>query len=199
MKFSNAFIQDLNKDAERIISESKEKMKQINKEHAKIAQLEQQIRTVESQIKKKEEDKETYETYKKFFIELYEPAMKNLSKTSKVAESKNKEQEKLFLTRLNEDGATKEEVESSDNKEGQDENNCPEYNFDNPQQMVELLKKIDDATIFLIHNTQEKEEDLEKTRKAFELQKQQITKKFEDRKESLLQVQKQCEKLEKVN
>lgn len=48
-------------------------MKEINKEHNKIAQLEQQIRALESQIKKKEEDKETYEAYKKFCLELYEP------------------------------------------------------------------------------------------------------------------------------
>jgi len=73
VKFSNTFIQDLNKDAEKTINESKEKTKEINKEHTKIAQLEQQIRTLESQIKKREEDKETYETYKKFFYELYEP------------------------------------------------------------------------------------------------------------------------------
>ena len=73
VKFSNQFIQDLNRDAEKTINESKEKMKEINKEHILIAQLEQNIRSLESQIKKKEEDKETYETYKKFFYELYEP------------------------------------------------------------------------------------------------------------------------------
>ena len=73
-----------------------------------------------------------------------------------------------------------------------------ELKFNNPKQMIELLKRIHDATIFLIHNTQEKEEDLERTKRAFEVQRQQIDEKFQNRKVSLNQLQKNFEKLEKV-
>ena len=78
------------------------------------------------------------------------------------------------------------------------EDDNDELKFNNPKQMVELLKRIDDATIFLIHNTQEKEEDLERTKRAFEVQRQQIDEKFQNRKVSLNQLQKNFEKLEKV-
>lgn len=77
--------------------------------------------------------------------------------------------------------------------------NTEELKFNNPKQMVELLKRIEEATIFLIHNTQEKEEDLERTRRAYDAQRDQIDEKFQNRKVSLNQLQKNFEKLEKVS
>jgi hypothetical protein len=200
VKFSNQFIQDLNRDAEKTINESKEKMKEINKEHILIAQLEQNIRSLESQIKKKEEDKETYETYKKFFYELYEPAIKALPK--QLTPVKKEDPNKFFVTQKGQgegkpDGEPKDSSEDSEDDETETENEEEFDKFNNPKQMVELLKRIDDATIFLIHNTQEKEEDLEKTKKAFEQQRQQINEKYNNRKEALAQVQKLHEKVEK--
>lgn len=100
---------------------------------------------------------------------------------------------KVFLTQKEgEEGG-----QSRDNPEKLEEN-ASELDFGNPKQIVELLKRLDDATIFLIHNTQEKEEDLEKTKRAFKQQRQQIEKKYNDRKESLNQVQKLFDKLDKV-
>lgn len=123
--------------------------------------------------------------------------MRNLPQAPS-ASSKKEDQNKFFLTQKGqaEEGEAGKGGEKEENEEEEEENNG--FNFDNPQQMVELLKRIDDATIFLIHNTQEKEEDLEKTRREFELQREQIMDKFNNRKESLAQVQKQFEKLEKV-
>ena len=111
------------------------------------------------------------------------------------ARSGKKEEEKFFLTHQ---GVNNEEGKENGNPESSTGREIEEEKFNNPKQMVELLKRIDDATIFLIHNTQEKEEDLEKTRKAFEQQKQQIDEKYKNRKEALAQVQKLHEKLEKV-
>jgi len=199
VKFSNTFIQDLNRDAERTINESKEKTKEINKEHILIAQLEQNIRTLESQIKKKEEDKETYETYKKFFYELYEPAIKALPKQASPAPVKKEDPNKFFVTQKGQgEPGSKPQIDEEEGEGEEEEENDEDFDkFNNPKQMVELLKRIDDATIFLIHNTQEKEEDLEKTKKAFEQQRQQINDKFNNRKEALAQVQKLHEKVEK--
>lgn len=114
---------------------------------------------------------------------------------------KKEDPNKFFVTQKgqgegNAEGEPKDSSEDSDDDDTETENE--EFNkFNNPKQMVELLKRIDDATIFLIHNTQEKEEDLEKTKKAFEQQRQQINEKYNNRKEALAQVQKLHEKVEK--
>ena len=128
--------------------------------------------------------------------------LKALKATPQITSSitlKRGDMNKFFLTQTQK-GANEEEVDNPDSGFGREneEENDSEFKFNNPKQMVELLKRIDDATIFLIHNTQEKEEDLEKTRKAFDQQKQQIDEKYKNRKEALAQVQKLHEKLEKV-
>ncbi len=117
---------------------------------------------------------------------------------------KKEDPNKFFVTQKGQgegkgDGEPKDSSEDSEDSETEPEpENEEEFDkFNNPKQMVELLKRIDDATIFLIHNTQEKEEDLEKTKKAFEQQRQQINDKFNNRKEALAQVQKLHEKVEK--